>query len=131
MQEDKTNDGVMKEVKEEKSESNEPVYFIIESENKYAITSDRKINKVRLHVKRWEIGGNPFMKTSIQIMNQAGTDTVQRLKGGKAGYSFISEVSKTEKDFGQCVKKCKRFSNKALFNRQAKSVDRLLSDNCM
>ena len=128
MQEDTT---VPVATKEEEVESHEPVYFIIESENKYAIMNDRKINKVRLMVKRWKISDKPFMKTTIQVMNQAGTSPVIEMKAGKKGYSLIREVSENEKSFGRCVKKCKRMSGKFLTNKEAKSIDSLLSDNCM
>lgn len=120
-----------KAVEAQEEEDYNPVYYIIESNNKYAISSDRKINKIRLRVKRWKISDKPFMKTVIQVMNQAGTVPIMELKAGRKGYSLIQEASKNEKPFGRCVKKCKRKSGKFLTNKEAKSVDQLLSTYAM
>lgn len=111
---------------EQQEESYEPIYHVIESANKYAFTNGRKINKVRLVVKRMEVNEKPFMTFQVHIMNQAGTAPVEVMKAGKNTYAYINEVVQAEPIFKAVLKKCKRNSGKYLTKKEAKSLDQYL-----
>lgn len=110
----------------QEDESHEPVYHVIESVNKYAFTNGRKINRVRLVVKRFDMSDKPYMTFSVHIMNQSNTATVKELKAGKIAYREIREVVQSEPAFATVLKKCKKSSKKFLTRKQAKSLDQLL-----
>ena len=101
--------------------------YTIESENKYAIASERKVNRVQLVVKKRVVNGNYFMKTTIQILNQSCSANVMEMKGGKKGFKIIRDVMNNELAFRSAAKKAKKNSDKYLTNRQAKSVDQYLT----
>lgn len=101
--------------------------YTIESESKYSIASNRKVNRVRLIVKKRVVNGNYFMKTTIQVINQAGSANVMEMKGGKKGFKIIRDVMNNETAFRSAAKKAKKNSDKYLTNRQAKSVDQYLT----
>jgi hypothetical protein len=115
-------DNIAESIEQDTPESTS--YFII-SENKHALSSDRKINKVRLNIERFMLCDRPYMKYSVDVLNQSNTSVIKTYNAGKNTVMFLNNIN--DKNILKVLTVIKRKCNKFMTNKERKSVDSYLS----
>lgn len=98
-------------------------YFVI-SENKYAISSDRKINKVRLNIKRFIVCDRNYMQYSVDVLNQS-FKLIKTYNAGKNAVTFLNNIN--DENILKVLNVIKRKCNKCMSSKEKKYIDSYLS----